>query len=280
NAEVSNVDFGGLGDSGSAWLTDAERGTVLSFEGTEGTSAFATVGAPPSTGTLPLMDLTNGFTWAFWAKPDQTDNNDIILGNRFNASGTEFVPSQFIKFTSRAFEWNVNGAGQGIDYPDLVPGVWAHHAVVKQGTALFYYRNGVLTGSSTIATVPNEALPVHFGGGANALEAWRGALSDVRIFNGTLSEAALAALATPPSNNPGGLVVSSISVAPNRAVTLQWNGEAGKTYIVSVSKTTSGFTPIGEVAANTFTFQPGDPVFNTAVETRLFFRIAEKIVAP
>ncbi|MES2706923.1 MAG: LamG-like jellyroll fold domain-containing protein [Verrucomicrobiota bacterium] len=276
-ATISNPDTGGLSDTTSVWLSDPQRGTVLSFEGTEATGAQATVGTPPDTGTLPPMDAAgSSFTWAFWAKPDQTGNNDIILGNRYNETGVDFAPVQFIKFTSSKFEWYVNGVLEGIDYPDLEPGVWAHHAVVKEGNALFYYRNGVLAGQSTVTLSTAASLPVFFGGGTNGVENWRGALSDINLYNGSISESAVAVLATPPIISDGTLFFTSITVAPNRAVTLNWNGVQGKTYNVYAFRTTSGFQKIGESTTSTFTLQPGGTPFNTAVETRLFFRVAEK----
>ena len=58
------------------------------------------------------------------------------------------------------------------------------------------------------------------------------------------SEAAIVALAIPP--NDGRLVFTSVTMAANRAVNLQWNGDPGKAYTVLVSKTTSDFTAIGE----------------------------------
>lgn len=276
DAEITNADTGGLSDSGSAWLADPERGTVLSFAGTDGSGAWATVGSPPGFGDLPLMDLGNRFTWAFWAKPDQTASNAIILGNRYNPSGVDYGPAQFIKFTSSKFEWYLNGVNQGIDYPDLEQGIWAHHAIVKDGNSLFYYRNGTLSGQQTITINPAEAMPVYFGGGFNGVESWRGALSDVNLYDGALTEGELTALATAGGGSDGSLVITSVSLAPNRAITLQWNGEVGKTYVISASKTTSGFVAIGESATNSWTFQPGNAAFNTATESRLFFRVAEK----
>lgn len=272
DADITNVDTGGLNDNGSAWLTDSERGTVLSFFGPpDGGGAWATVPA-----TLPVMDPNNRFTWAFWAKPDQAANNAIILGNRYNTAGTDFAPAQFIKFTSSKFEWYLNGVNQAIDYPDLEQGVWMHHAIVKDGNSLFYYRNGVLSGQQTLTIYPAEAMPLYFGGGANGVESWRGALSDVNLYEGALTEAELSALASSGGGSDGSLFITSVSLAPNRAITLQWNGEAGKTYVISASKTTSGFVSIGESTTNTFTFPPGNAVFNTATEPRLFFRVAEK----
>lgn len=281
NATISNPDVGGLGDTGGVWVQDPQHGTVLGLSGVDDasgatTGSQATVGDPPTSGTLPVLDAATGFTWSFWAKPlDAASSNDIVLGNRYNASGAEFAPTQFVKFTSRAFEWYYNGTVQNIDYPDFEPDVWTHHAVVKDGNSLFYYRNGVPAGQSTLTVYPTESLPLYFGGGFNGVENWHGYLSDIQTYTGALTESAIAALATPPSNNSS-LKITSISIAANRAVTLNWNGEAGKTYIVYGSKTTSGWTQITETTSSSYTLQPGNPIFNPATETRLFFRVGEK----
>ena len=272
-ANITNAESGGLADNASVWLQDPERGMVLSFEGTDTTGAWASVDGS----ALPLMNLENSFTWAFWAKPDQGAGNDIILGNRYNAAGVDFAPVQFVKFTSSQFEWYVNGVNQGIDYADLEQGVWMHHVVVKDGNSLFYYRNGVLTGQRLITINPTEALPVYFGGGFNGVENWRGALSRVNLYNGALTEAEIQALASDSGSAESTLRITSVTMAPNRAITLQWNAEAGKTYNISASKTTGGFVKIGESATGTFTFQPGDATFNTATEARLFFRVSEQV---
>ncbi|MCP4258329.1 MAG: hypothetical protein GY774_12645, partial [Planctomycetes bacterium] len=76
---INNADTGGLGDGGSVWVDDSERGTVISFNGTA-------EGAFVRAGEIPQMTLTNDFTWSFWAKQnaENTANNDIILGNRMD----------------------------------------------------------------------------------------------------------------------------------------------------------------------------------------------------
>ena len=54
-ATINNVDFGGLGDGDSAWAEDPEFGTVLSFNGIDNSCAYAVVGNPPDSGTLPIF---------------------------------------------------------------------------------------------------------------------------------------------------------------------------------------------------------------------------------
>ena len=184
---------GGLGVDGSVWVDDPERGTVISFNGTA-------EGAYVRAGEIPQMTLTNDFTWSFWAKQtaENTANNDIILGNRYNEDGVDFAPRQFIKFTPTKFEWHMNGNGNdNLDYDDIPADVWIHHAVVKTGDQLTYYRDGIESSSGVFTQPLDVAQPLYFGGdntGA-AGENWAGLMSEVRIYDYALAPAAIADLA-------------------------------------------------------------------------------------
>lgn len=191
-------------------------GTVGTLNGTVGTNiAFTTDTAPRSkvlrvnmtaananvtgswvsAGNQPLLNLTNDYSWAFWARTAEAVSNDVILGNRYANSGTtDFNPREFIKFTNAQFEWHVNGGGQNIDYADIPAGSWIHHTVVKQGAVLTCYRNGAVSGTVTVSAAPNNAQPLFMGGnGVN--ESWSGFLDDVAIWNKALPAASVAALA-------------------------------------------------------------------------------------
>ena len=176
---------GGLGTDGSVWVDDPERGTVISFNGTAG-------GAFVRAGDIPQMTLTNDFTWAFWAKhsEENTADNDIILGNRMDANAVDFVPRQFIKFTPTKFEWHMNGNGDdNLDYDDIPADIWLHHAVVKTGDQLTYYRNGVEASSGTFTQPLDFPQPLYFGGDNEGAEGenWSGLMSEVRIYNRALT---------------------------------------------------------------------------------------------
>ncbi|MHC4535156.1 MAG: sugar-binding protein, partial [Planctomycetota bacterium] len=183
---INNADTGGLGDGGSVWVDDPERGMVISFNGTA-------AGAFVRAGDIPQMTLTNNFTWAFSAKhsAENTANNDIILGNRYDPDGVDYVPRQFIKFTPTKFEWHMNGNGDdNMEYDDIPADVWLHHAVVKAGDQLTYYRNGIEAGSGTITQPLDLHQPLYFGGDNTGREGenWGGLMSDVRIYNRALTE--------------------------------------------------------------------------------------------
>ncbi|UCD51573.1 MAG: laminin G domain-containing protein, partial [Phycisphaerales bacterium] len=175
----------GLGADGSVWAEDADLGTVISFDGTAG-------GAYVRAGSIPQMTLRNNFTWAFWAKQAPGNGaNDIILGNRMDENAVDFVPRQFIKFTPTKFEWHMNGNGDdNMEYEDIPDDVWLHHVVVKTGDQLTYYRNGMVAGAGTITQALDVPQPLFFGGDNEGSEGenWAGYMSDVRIYDGALSQ--------------------------------------------------------------------------------------------
>ncbi|MGB2866029.1 MAG: sugar-binding protein, partial [Sedimentisphaerales bacterium] len=186
---ISNLN-GGLGTDGSVWVDDPLRGTVISFNGTA-------EGAFVRAGDIPQMTLTNDFTWAFWAKhnAENTADNDIILGNRMDENAVDFVPRQFIKFTPTKFEWHMNDNGDdNLDYDDIPADIWLHHAVVKTGDQLTYYRNGIEASSGTFTQPLDFPQPLFFGGDneAAAGENWSGLMSEVRIYNRALTELEIA----------------------------------------------------------------------------------------
>gem|GEM_PF-1307911 len=187
NDGTINNPNGGLGTDGSVWVDDPERGMVISFNGDNSSGAYIDAGP-----IIPSMTMENSFTWAFWAKQDESQGtevpgqgNDLILGNRYAADGSD--PLEFIKFTPGKFEYYNNDPDYTvtIDYDDIPGGVWIHHAGVKDGTTLTYYRNGVEAGTSTI-TYTIQANPFFMGGIPNG-ERWSGNLSDVRIYNRALT---------------------------------------------------------------------------------------------
>ena len=198
---IFNVDAGGLGNDGSAWVDDVSRGYVLGFSG-------AADGAYVRAGSIPVMDLTNEFTWSFWANhsSDNDQPNNIVLGNRNDGAGADFMPRQFIKFTPTKFEWHTEGNGNdNLDYPDFldIADAWHHHTVVKSGADLTYYLDGAATSAGSITQPLLDPQPLFFGGdnqGSDG-ENWRGMIDDIRLFDHALSAAEVAALVPEPSSS-------------------------------------------------------------------------------
>jgi len=176
---------GGLGDDGAVWVDDPDKGMVLTFNGNDLTGAMV------KAGKIPALGDTDSFTWSFWAKQegDGTGEFETILGNR--DVGVDYP--RFIMFTPTKFEYFVNtgeytidhGVVEGLDYPDLQDGVWAHHAITKDGTTLTYYRNGIET--SLDATLVEQGENALYIGGDLAGGRWSGSIYNVRIYKRALS---------------------------------------------------------------------------------------------
>ncbi len=174
-----NENHGTIIQPDGTWTEDPARGVVY------GSSAMSYV----DFGTiLPGMTLENGFTWSFWANSAETDNNNIVFGNRWAPSGADFDPREFIKITPRVFEWHFNAIGENAgDAATMFPvGVWAHNLVVKDGANLTYYRDAIQIATRTITGTPINPQPLYLGG-QNGLEMWSGLVSEVAIWNRALS---------------------------------------------------------------------------------------------
>ena len=169
--------------TGATWVTDGTRGQVLNLDGVDGYV---------NAGTVPVITVASNFTWSFWAYSLQTGGN-VIVGNRFSTSGTDWSPREFIKFTSDQLQYDHN-AVEFINYTDVPTNVWAHHAIVKQGSTFTYYRNGVAGGTLTISVPQANAQPFYFGGDKTN-ENWAGKLDDIAVWTKALPATSISSLA-------------------------------------------------------------------------------------
>ena len=180
------MDASGQGNHGSivspTWAQDASRGTVYQT----GEGSYVDFGS-----VLPAIGLESDFTWSFWVNASETDNNNIVLGNRYMADGNDFDPREFVKFTPRKFEWHFGGGGENAPDAFLVVDQWDHNMVVKSGTSLTYYRNGEVVAESTITGAPTNAQPFYLGGQPNneggVAENFSGLFDEVAVFSRALS---------------------------------------------------------------------------------------------
>lgn len=210
-------------------VSDATRGNVIQFTGTgQRVNAGSAI--------VPQMTLTNDFTWAFWANSVQGANNNIIVGNRYSPTpGVPWSPLEFIKFTNSQFEFYRNNAQEGIDYSDITAASgWLHNAVVKTGSTLTYYRNGVVSGSRPITQGLNNPQSLYFGG-EQIDEYWNGKLDDVAIWTRALSATQIASLnagtATPLNVTTAGTLRTSLGSATSYAFrrAFTFNGSPSRT---------------------------------------------------
>jgi len=194
---------GGSVGNGPAWVTDAQRGQVLRFDGGDDWV---------DAGFIPAIAAGDDFTWSFWTYQQQGANNDVALGNRYAAGGGG---NEWIKFTPRAFEYKTSAAHVNLDYPDIPQGEWVHHAVVKNGNTLTYYRDGLPAGTATVTT-DIASQPFYFGGDKFA-ERWQGRIDDPAIWDSKLSSGAVKLMAAgyaTPAALPGFQKLTDTFAAP------------------------------------------------------------------
>ncbi len=174
--------------SGVTWVTDAQRGQVLSFA--TGSTATNYVDA----GILPTIGDATNFTWSFWAYSQQGANNNVILGNRYDANSK--TGGQWIKFTTSKFEFTT-APQLLLDYVDVPQGQWVHHAVVKCGSdkSFTYYRNGLAVLKTNITISAAMTGRPFYMGGDKFDEWWQGRLDDVAIWTDALPSNSIAGLA-------------------------------------------------------------------------------------
>ncbi|MGI9244194.1 MAG: LamG-like jellyroll fold domain-containing protein [Verrucomicrobiales bacterium] len=286
HAIIMNADTGGLNEDGSVWVDDPECGMVLSFNGVDNTGAYAVAGVPPIFGSLPVFTIDDNFTWSLWVKSAmEIEDTSIIFGNRRGPDGIDYDPREFIKFTGLAFEWHHTALPENVDYADMLPDVWTHLVIVKEGATLTHYRDGVLAESTTITAAPLNGQPIYFGG--QGFENWRGSMSDVRLYKAALSEAEVAELFDNKGTATGSvLAFTDVSVDADRNVRLTWRSRGGKTYKLdsSTSMLPGGVIPGGwfevddgieSMGESTTHVLPGDQFPFPANELRMFFRVSE-----
>ncbi|MGY8687804.1 MAG: LamG domain-containing protein, partial [Verrucomicrobiales bacterium] len=217
------IDGSGNGNDGEiispddAWVTDADRGSVYQ----SGNGSYVDMGDF----RLPALDLDSDFTWSFWVFPNETDNNNIVFGNRWGPDGVDFAPREFIKFTPRVFEWHFDGAPQNTGGAEtmFVVDEWSHNLVVKRGADFVYYRNGEELIAAEITAGPVNEQPLYIGG-QNGNEVFSGLFDEVAIFGRALSVAEVTEVYTT------GLSGESLAQAP--VIEIDFNSDPEGTFEV------------------------------------------------
>ena len=231
------TDSSGQGNDGTItnceWGADDTRDNFLIFNGVDSIVDPAFI--------QPVMTLDNDFTWALWVNSQQpigpTQQNAILVGNRNDPLGADYVPRQFVKITTTKFEWHQNANGNdNIDVADLEVDVWRHIAVVKDGANLEYFIDGVSVGTKELTeTIGTAENPFFIGGQANnssVNEYFNGYIDDVRIYDEALTEEEILALI---NLSPEAPEFTEFTINAAGDITLTWSSIPGATYIFNFS---------------------------------------------
>ncbi|MBL9113580.1 MAG: cadherin-like domain-containing protein, partial [Verrucomicrobiaceae bacterium] len=159
------------------------------------------------------LDLaTADWTLAGWFKRSTATNQDVIM--QLGSSGS-FGPSALtLAFygTGSTLELrnftSANTQDIGLSKTNVATGTWNHFAVVRSGSVISWYHNGVLVGSdNAFALAITNSQPVKFGGSGatTVLDRWlNGSLADLAVFDAALAPADITKLTTTPVQWLGG----------------------------------------------------------------------------
>lgn len=237
--------------NGASVITDAQRGKVLSLDGTDD---YVDLGNGAS---LNLSD-NNQVTITAWVKPASSKNHNTILSKGEWKEAYALV----IKgdTTPDDLLWTGNdtsvfsGAGVSLN-------TWTHVAVVINNDLTTFYLNGQVSGVANQDrgnAIDNTATQVSIGreqyAGSMPAGRWffNGQLDDVRIYERVLSEAEIqsAMVGAPPVTNPR-IVTATLSNG-----SLVFNGTNGVPgamyYVLSSTDVASPLANWSRVATNTF----------------------------
>ena len=152
--------------------------------------------------------------WAIsgWFKRSTATNQDVIM--QLGSSGS-FGPSALTLVfyaTGSTLELRNYTSGNVADITlsktNVATSTWNHFAVVRSGSVISWYHNGVLVGSdNAFALAITNSQPVKFGGSGatNALDRWlNGSLADLAVFSSALTQQDITRLTTTPVQWLGG----------------------------------------------------------------------------
>lgn len=174
------------GPSEPAWIGDAQFGMALSFDGSD--DYIAT-----TINNLPLTELTIGF----WAISTCTivGSSGRPFGYENSSSGAHGLAMYFPTLTNPTLIMRDNGATYDASFGSIVIGSWYHYVVAISslvGTAL--YLSGTQTNLNANAKSYSSAdvsFKIGAAGTGASIEAFKGFIGELRIYNNALSPAAI-----------------------------------------------------------------------------------------
>jgi hypothetical protein len=175
---------------GGAIYEPSPMGQALSFDG---------VDDYVNCGSGAILKPTQNITIEMWVKPSSTQNQYAdILGGHQNNQG--YVVQQNSTETNKYyFAYNNSGFSTGWQgmwiKTQLVPDVWQHFVVQKEGNIIRHFLDGIPTATGSVSGdiwySPTEPFYIGIGWNLGSNRYFKGSIDDVRIWNFALSEGQL-----------------------------------------------------------------------------------------
>ena len=146
------------------------------FDGTNDRVAFSTY-------VQPAYTSSTSFSWFIWVYPFNTNNDDVIMGNR-SITGSNV----WTKLTPKRFEWkypdHMNEDGTGTN---VTTNQWQNICITKNGSSFTYYKNGSSAETMTSTHSKNYTNPFYLGGDPTYGENPRCRISIVAVYDAALT---------------------------------------------------------------------------------------------
>jgi hypothetical protein len=188
-------------------LTDYTKSIALTENGTAGA---VRIERSLTTGELDLA--TGDWTLSGWFKRNPSTNIDVIaqLGNSGSFGPSALTLAFYGSGSTLELRNFTSGNTQdiGLSKTNVANNAWHHFTIVRSGSEISWYHNGVLVGSdNTFVLAFSNSQPVKFGGsgGITVPDRWlNGSLADLAVFGAALPPADITRLTTQPVHWFGG----------------------------------------------------------------------------
>ncbi|UCH85067.1 MAG: putative Ig domain-containing protein [Candidatus Latescibacterota bacterium] len=189
------------------------------------------------------ISLPGDLTLSAWIDPENIDvtfsSGGVVFGDNSNADWIR------IEADAVRAKWN-NGTTVMTSEPDFTNGAWQHFLLVRSGTAVTVYRNGVVVAAGTKA----ESFTPEFLGWKNSGNHYGGRMDDVGVWGRALSYEEITTLYN------GGLGLALADIGPTPANTLTFSLEGMVPTGAAIDPVTGAFTwtPTEAQAPDVYTF--------------------------
>jgi hypothetical protein len=294
NATITSLGNGSAthtADFPAALAPQHSQSLLLTENDSAGASRLQRIISP----TTELDFKTVDWTVAAWVKRSEAVDQDIVfhLGTGNGRGGSNALALSFGNGSSITplYLRNWNASGQDVDLSVPVSaGVWHHLAVVRAGTSLTLYVDGLPVASDdSFAITANSnasSTPAIFGGGTSTTTGaltdryFDGAMADLAIFSAPLSASEILRLHSGPVANLGGQSASShvaVTVIPAADPMAGWRQHYFQTS-VNAGDAADSEDPDGDGLSNAREFVFGSHPLQPAPGPALHITVAGDVV--